>query len=97
MTIFRSELVDTERLTFQFVSCNDPDLIGVEVMLDGNALIDVSMDEHGRTSVLFDSDEEGSMEFDLGSLRGVLDKCESELSAWRERLQGPGEIWESSK
>ena len=83
---------DAERLTFQFVSSNDPDLIGVEVMLDGNLLIDVSMDEDGRTSVLFDTDG-GQFEFDLTSLRTVLDKCETELSAWRQRLMLPGEIW----
>ncbi|RYD54822.1 MAG: hypothetical protein EOP60_06945 [Sphingomonadales bacterium] len=97
MTIFRSDLIDTERLRFQFVSSNDPDLIGVEVMLDDNLLIDVSMDDQGQTSVLFDSDNEGSMEFDLGLLRGVLDRCETELSAWRTRLQAPGEIWELGK
>jgi hypothetical protein len=56
MTIFRSNLVDAERLEFQFVSSNDPDLIGVEVMFDGNVLIDVSMDEGRQTSVLFDTD-----------------------------------------
>jgi hypothetical protein len=93
MTIFRSNLVDAERLKFQFVSSNDPDLIGVEVMLDGNVLIDVSMDQHGQTSVLFDTDG-GQFEFDFGSLRAVLDKCEAELSAWRQRLMMPGEIWE---
>ncbi|HVJ02787.1 MAG TPA: hypothetical protein VM662_11440 [Sphingomonas sp.] len=95
MTIFRSELIDTERLKFQFVSSNDPDLIGVEVYQGDNLLVDVSMDQHGQTSVLFDSDQEGSMEFDLQSLRHLLDRCEAELSAWRERLKAPGEIWEA--
>ena len=95
MTIFRCERVDPERLTYQFVSSNDPDLIGVEVELDGNVLIDVSMDAFGLTSVLFDTDG-GQFEFDLAQLRSVLDKCETELSAWRERLIQPGEIWEPS-
>jgi hypothetical protein len=93
MTIFRSNLVDAERLEFQFVSSNDPDLIGVEVMFDGNVLIDVSMDEGRQTSVLFDTDG-GQFEFDFASLRAVLDKCQTELSAWRQRLMMPGEIWE---
>lgn len=93
MTTFRSNLVDAERLTFQFVSSNDPDLIGVEVMLDGHLLIDVSMDESGQTSVLFDTDG-GQFEFDLATVRSVLDRCESELSAWRQRLMMPGEIGE---
>ena len=92
MTIFRSELIDTERLTYQFVSANDPDIIGVEVALDGNVLIDISMDAAGQTSVLFDEDG-GQMEFDLAGLRQVLDKCESELKAWQQRLVEPGAIW----
>lgn len=96
MTIFRSDLVDAERLEFQFVSSNDPDLIGVEVMLDGNMLIDVSMDQHGLTSVLFDTDG-GQFEFDLVQIRATLNKCETELLAWRDRLMKPGEIWAVSK
>jgi hypothetical protein len=81
MTTFRSDIVDADRLEFQYVTSNDPDLIEVEVMLDGNMLIDVSMDEHGQTSVLFDTDG-GQFEFDLEALRTVLRRCESELSAW---------------
>jgi hypothetical protein len=92
MTIFRCDLIELEKLTYTFLSSNDPDLIGVEVMLDGNVLIDFSINEEGETSVLFDQDG-GSMEFDLVSLRKVLDKCESELSAWRARLMVPGGIW----
>ncbi len=95
MTIFRSDLVDPELLTFQFVSANDPDIIGVEVALGGNVLIEVSMDQQGQTSVLFDTDG-GQFEFDLTQLRGVLDKCDAELAAWRERLMEPGGIWEPS-
>ncbi len=96
MIIFRSKLVDPEQLTYQFVSANDPDLIGVEVALDGNVLIDVSMDAQGLTSVLFDTDG-GQFEFDLERIRAVLNKCEAELSAWREWLIQPGEIWEPAK
>ena len=92
MTIFRCDLIDAERLKFQFVSSNDPDLIGIEVMLDDNTLIDVSMDRHGLTSVLFDTDG-GQFEFDLAQIRATLEKCETELLAWRSRLMGPGEIW----
>lgn len=92
MTIFRCDLIDTDKLTYQFVSSNDPDLIGVEVMLKGDTLIDISMNQQGETSVLFDDDGR-HMEFELTSLRMVLDKCENELSAWRARLMEPGEIW----
>ena len=92
MIIFRSNLVDPSKLTFQFVSSNDPDLIGVEVLLDGNVLIDVSMNERGETGLLFDQDG-GGMEFDLSEFRLVLAKCESELCAWRERLRTSGENW----
>ena len=95
MTTFRSDLVDPEHLEFQFVSANGPDIIGVEVMLKGNVLIDMSIDEHGQTSVLFDTDG-GQFEFDLAQLRAVLDRCEAELTAWRHRLTKPGEIWEPS-
>lgn len=92
MTIFRSDLIDIDKLTFQFVSANDPDTIGVEVMLDDNVLIDMSMDADGRTSVLFDAD--GAItEFDLNELRGLLSRCEADLTAWRERLAKPGAIW----
>jgi hypothetical protein len=92
MTIFRCDLIDPERLTYLFVSSNDPDTIGVEVMLDGNVLIDFSMNQRSEISVLFDQDG-GSMEFDLASLREILGKCEGELSAWRARLVVPGGIW----
>ncbi|WP_443971168.1 hypothetical protein [Sphingobium sp. CR28] len=95
MTIFRCELIDVERLVYQFVSSNDPDLIGVEVMLDGNTLIDFSMNEAGDTSVLFDPDG-GLMEFDVSDIRSVLDKCEGQLTAWRERIMASGEIWGSA-
>ena len=92
MTIFRSELVDVSKLTYQFVSSNDPDIIGIEVMLDGDVLIDISMGVTGATSVLFDADG-GQMEFDLEDLRRVLAKCELDLIGWRERLMQSGEIW----
>jgi hypothetical protein len=92
MTIFRSDLIDVGQLTYQFVSANDPDIIGVEVMLDGNVLLDLSMNAAGQTSVLFDDDGRKA-EFDLNELRGVLAKCEAELLAWRERLMKSGEIW----
>lgn len=92
MTTFRCELIDVERLTYQFVSANDPDTIGVEVALDGNVLIDMSMDEAGQTNVLFDTDG-GQWEVDVGGLRSVLDRCEMELNAWRARLIEPGEMW----
>lgn len=92
MTIFRSELIDIDQLTYQFLSANDPDIIGVEVMLDGNVLFDISMNHAGETSVLFDSDG-WKAEFDLNRLRSVLAKCEAELNTWRERLRKPVEIW----
>ena len=96
MTIFRSDLIDVSQLTFQFVSSNDPDLIGVEVMLDGNVLIDLSMNQDGLTSVLFDPDGR-QMEFDLVELRALLEKCEADLRDWRGRLTVPGEIWSSTQ
>ena len=96
MTIFRCNLVDLSKLTFQFVSANEPDLIGVEVRLDGNCLIDLSMDRDGLTSVLFDQDA-GQMEFDLADLQSLLERCESDLREWRERLIVPGEIWSATE
>jgi hypothetical protein len=96
MTTFRSELIESSSLRYQFVSSNDPDLIGVEVSLSDNVLIDVSMNEQGLTSVLFDT-EGGHFEFDLNDIRSVLNKCEIDLSAWRDRLCAPGEIWEDAR
>jgi hypothetical protein len=93
MTTFLSELIEATKLEYTFSSANDPDIIGVEVALDGNVLIEVSMNPDGRTSVLFDQDG-GSMEFDLNDLREVLDKCERELTEWRGRLIVPGAIWD---
>jgi hypothetical protein len=96
MIIFRSSLIEHDRLQYVFTSANDLDIIGVEVTLDGNVLIDCSMDQHGATNVLFDTDG-GQMEFDLNDLRTVLEKCERELSEWRDRLLRPGELWDGSK
>jgi hypothetical protein len=96
MTIFRCDLIDPNLLTYTFTSANDPDIIGVEVALDGNVLIDCAMDQMGQTSVLFDQDG-GQMEFDLAQLRQVLDKCEGDLIAWREGLMVAGGIWEGRK
>jgi hypothetical protein len=92
MTIFRSSFVDTSKLTYAFVSTNEPDTIGVEVELDGNVLLDVSMNEHGNITVFFDEDGHQS-EFELNDLRAVLTKCETELNDWRNRLIEPGGIW----
>ncbi|MBW8294662.1 hypothetical protein [Sphingopyxis sp.] len=92
MTIFHSEPIGVDQLSYQFVSANDPDIIGVEVMLDGHVLFDISMNPAGETSELFDSDG-WKAEFDLSGLRSVLTKCEAELNAWREGLMKPGEIW----
>ncbi|MGQ3099417.1 MAG: hypothetical protein ACT6Q5_03090 [Sphingopyxis solisilvae] len=92
MTIFRCEQIDVAQLAYQYVSANDPDVIGVEVMLDGNLLFDIAMNPAGETSILFDADG-WKAEFDLNSLRSVLTKCEAELNAWREGLIKPGEIW----
>ncbi len=92
MTIFRSNFVDTTRLAYAFVSSSEPDTIGVEVALDGNVLLDVSMDEDGKITVLFDEDGHQA-EFELNELRAVLTKCETELNDWRNRLIEPGEMW----
>lgn len=92
MTIFRSELIDVGQLLYRFVSANDPDIIGVEVMLGDDVLLDISMNAAGETSVLFDADG-WKAEFDLNDLRGVLEKCEADLLAWRDRLTESGEIW----
>ena len=92
MTIFRCDLIEVGKLQYVFTSANDPDVIGVEVMLDGNVLIDISMDQHGATSVFFDADG-SQMELDLADLRAVLDKCERELSDWRESLLKSGILW----
>lgn len=65
------------------------DQIGMEVVLDGDTRIDVSMDRQGRASVAFA--EGGCMA--MGQLRVVLDRCEAELLALREQLRAPGGIW----
>lgn len=92
MTIFRSNFVDTSKLAYQFVSTSDPDRIGVEVELDGDVLLDVSMDEDGNITVFIDEDSHQA-EFELNELRAVLTKCETELNDWRNRLIEPGEMW----
>jgi hypothetical protein len=92
MTIFRSNLVDVSKLTYAFVSSSEPDTIGVEVALDGNVLLDVSMDEAGKILVFFDEDGHQA-EFELSELRAVLMKCETELNDWRNRLIERGGIW----
>ncbi|WP_069310040.1 hypothetical protein [Porphyrobacter sp. LM 6] len=74
------------------MSSSEPDTIGVEVALDGNVLLDVSMDEDGKITVLFDEDGHQA-EFELNELRAVLTKCETELNDWRNRLTAPGEMW----
>ena len=92
MTTFRSDFVDTSKLTYSFVSSTAPDAIGVEVILDGNVLLDVSMNKHARITVFFDEDVHQA-EFELNDLRAVLAKCETELNDWRSRLIEPGEMW----
>ena len=93
MTIFLCDRIDPSELTYTFTTANDPDIIGVEVDLGGNVLIDVTMDQMGQISVVFDQDG-GQIEFELVDLRQVLDKCEQELIAWRERLIASGGLWE---
>lgn len=92
MTIFRFNFVDVSKLTYAFVSSSEPDAIGVEVALDGNVLLDLSMDEDGKITVFFDEDGHQA-EFELNELRAVLAKCETELNDWRNRLIEPGGIW----
>jgi hypothetical protein len=96
MTIYRSDLVDTATLKYQFVSSNEPDLIGVEVMSDDNVLFEVSMNQYGQTTVQFEK-EAGQMEFTLKGLREVLNKCENELTEWRNRLLLPNGVWETNQ
>ena len=96
MTISRCDLVDVDRLTLQFVSSNESNTIGVEVMLDGNTLMDMTMDRAGQTSVLFDTDG-GQFEFDLTSLKALLDRCIADLTAWRDQLVAPGGMWEAGQ
>ena len=96
MTIFRSSLIDPAGLRYQFVSANEPDTIGVEALLEGDILVEVMMDQAGQTSVLFNG-ESRILEFDLTDLRLILDKCESELNAWRKRLMEPGQLWGDMK
>ena len=93
MTIFLCDRIDRSELAYTFTTANDPDIIGVEVGLDGNVLIDVTMDQRGQISVVFDQDG-GQMEFELLDLRQVLDKCEHELIVWREQMIAPGGPWE---
>ena len=92
MTIFRSKLSDPEGLKYQFVSANDPDIIGVEVLLDGKAIIELAMDKDGLTSLIFDRADQ-LLEFDLDCFRQVLEKSERELKDWRSNLLKPGGIW----
>jgi hypothetical protein len=92
MTIFRSNFVDVSKLSYAYFDSNKPDTVGVEVLLDGNVLLDVSIDEDGKISVLVDEDAHQA-EFELNDLRAVLTKCETELNDWRNRLIEPGGIW----
>jgi len=93
MVIRRSDLVDPKRLTRRFFDDNDPDIIGVEVMLDGHVLIIMTMDQDGQTSVLFDVDA-GQFAFDLAQLTALFGQCDTDLSAWRQQLIQPGALWE---
>jgi hypothetical protein len=90
MTIFRSRSVDVSKLTYQYVSSNEPDNVSVEGVLDGDILFALSVGEDGR--VFFDV-HLADVEFDLSELRTVLAKCEAELNDWRNRLIEPGAIW----
>jgi hypothetical protein len=90
MTIFRSRSVDASKLTYQYVSSNAPDNIGVEAVLDGDILFALSVGEDG--GVLYDV-HMADVEFDLSELLAVLAKCETELNDWRNNLIKPGGIW----
>ena len=92
MTIFRSNLIDPDSLKYQYVSANDPDIIGVEVLLDEKLIIELAMDRDGQTSLIVDRTDQ-LLEFDLNSLRQVLDKCERDLKEWRSELLQPEGIW----
>jgi hypothetical protein len=82
--------VDVAKLTYQYVSSNEPDNVSVEAVLDGDILFALSVGEDGR--VLYDV-HTADVEFDLSELRAVLTKCETELNDWRNRLIEPGGIW----
>lgn len=96
MTTFRSNRVDVERLQFIYASSSEPDEISVEVALDGNVLLEVSVDQEGIVRVLFDTDG-GQFEFEKADLDNVLSRCEAELLEWRSRLQTPGGMWERNQ
>lgn len=92
MTIFRSSRITLGDVSYTFVSANDPDTIGVEVLCEGNVILEVSMDQSGNVSVLLDQDG-GNSEFDLGDLRSILAKCEADLQIWRSKLIEPEALW----
>jgi hypothetical protein len=93
MTIFRYDKVRIADLQFQRTSSNEPDLISVEVLLDGNGLFSVDMDPQGQVVILFDEIE--NAEFPLPDLLEVFERCRKELEHWREGLVQPGGIWEA--
>jgi len=93
MTTFRCERIAPAALTAQYVSSNEPDTIGVELMHKGKTVFDLNMDADGETTILFD--QAAGKEFVLSDLLQVVDRYRGELEAWRAGLTVPGGIWAS--
>ena len=91
MTTSRFEQIDADAVKAMFVSSEQPDTIGVEYVLHGNMLFDMSMGRDGAITVMFD--EVASAEFPLDALRELLDRGEAELRNWNTRLSEPEGIW----
>jgi hypothetical protein len=63
----------------------------MEAYFEGNMLFSVDMNTQGELTIMFDDAE--NAEFEITTFRLLIDRCESELKAWRARLVEPGSVW----
>ena len=63
----------------------------MEAYFEGNMLFGVEMNAQGNLTIIFDGAE--NAEFELTTLRSLIERCENELLAWRARLIEPGSVW----
>lgn len=92
MTTSRCDRISADDVGLQFVSSEQPDTIGIEVMFGGNMLFDITRQSDGSQSIMFD--DAAGAEFEIGDFNKLLARCLFELDAWAARLQEPGGIWE---
>jgi len=91
MTTSRYDRIAAAALTAVYVSSNEPDTIGVELMHEGKTLFDLCVGADGETTIMFD--RVAGMEFVLSDLLRVVDRYKGELDQWRAGLAAPGGIW----